>query len=205
MADILAQLFSSEALVKIMRLFLMNPLEVFDAADVSKRAKINLRKAKYEISLLSRVGLISAGVKQVEVVFKKTKKTEVKKIKGWVLNPDFALFGQLKNLVLNAAPIARDKLFGKFKSLGSRLNLVVLSGVFMDNPEARTDVLVVGDSISRSRLEAVLHSVESSIGKELNYAFFSTEEFLYRISMYDQFTREILESPHEKLVNKLNI
>src|SRR3989338_11605283 len=203
--DILGKLFSSEALVKIMRLFLMNPLEVFDAADIGRRAKINPRKVSYEVSLLNRVGMIKAGTKQVEIFFKKTKKTKIKKVKGWVLDPDFALLSQLKKLVLNAAPIAREKLLGKFKGLGSRLKLVVLSGVFMDNADARTDVLVVGDSISRARLEKTLRSVESSIGKELNYAFFSTEEFLYRVSMYDQFIREIMESPHEKLINKLNI
>ncbi len=203
--DILGKLFSSEALVKIMRLFLMNPLEVFDSGEISRRAKTNKRKVGHEINLLKAAGFIRPGTKQIEVFFKKNKKTKVKKVKGWVLNSDFALLNQLRNLILNQAPIARDKLLGKFRSLGSRLKLVVLSGVFADDLGARTDVLIVGDSISRARLEKVLGSVESSIGKELNYAYFTTEEFLYRMSMYDQFIREILESPHEKILNKLNI
>lgn len=203
--DILGKLFSSEALVKLMRLFLMNPNEIFETGEITRRTRVNSRKAKYEINLLNRVGFIKSGVKQVEIVFGRAKKTKLKKVRGWALNPDFALLPQIQNLVLNAAPIARDKLLKKFKGLGLRLKLIVLSGAFIDKPDSRVDVLVVGDSISRTRLESILKSVESAIGKELNYAFFQTEEFLYRISMYDQFLREILEAPHEKLLNKLNI
>lgn len=205
MADILAQLFSSEALVKLMRLFLMNPSEIFETGEITRRTRVNSRKAKYEINLLNRAGFIKSGIKQVEIVFGRAKKTKLKKVRGWTLNPDFALLPQIQNLVLNAAPIARDKLLKKFKGLGSRLKLIVLSGAFIDKPDSRVDVLVVGDSISRTRLESILKSVESAVGKELKYAFFQTEEFLYRISMYDQFIREILEAPHEKLLNKLNI
>ena len=63
MADILAELFSSQALVKIMRLFLMNAEEVFDSKEISRRAKINVRKVNYELGLLKRIGFIKPGIK----------------------------------------------------------------------------------------------------------------------------------------------
>ena len=204
MTDILAELFSSVALVKIMRLFLMNADEVFDPKDISRRTKTNIRKVNYEVGLLRRVNFIMPGVREMEMVFK-FKKPKRKKIKGWVLNPDFALMHQIGGLILNSAPIGRDVLLKKFKTLGSKIKFVLLSGIFLDNDKSRIDVVVVGDSISRGKLEAVLKSIESSIGKELKYALFSTEEFKYRMSMFDHFLREIFDQPHEKLLDKLNV
>lgn len=204
MTEILAELFSSAALVKIMRLFLMNPDEVFDPKDISRRVKTNARKVNYEIGLLRRVGFIKSGVREMEVIFK-FRNPKRKKIKGWVLNPDFALLPQIKGLILNSAPIGRDVLLKKFKTLGSKIKLVLISGVFLDSDKSRIDVVVVGDSVSRGKLEAVLKSIESVVGKELKYALFSTEEFLYRMSMFDHFLREIFDNPHEKLLDKLNV
>ncbi|OGZ30509.1 MAG: hypothetical protein A2835_03220 [Candidatus Niyogibacteria bacterium RIFCSPHIGHO2_01_FULL_45_28] len=203
MADILAELFSSQALVKIMRLFLMNAEEVFDPKEISRRAKINVRKVNYELGLLKRIGFIKPGIKEIEIVFKQ-KTPKHKKIRGWVLDSDFALLHQLKGLVLNSAPIAKDVLLKKFKTLGSKLKLLVLSGVFLDS-DSRLDVVVVGDSISRTKLENILSKIESEIGKELKYALFTTEEFKYRMGMFDHFLREIFDHPHEKLFDKLNV
>ena len=107
--------------------------------------------------------------------------------------------------VTGSAPIGRDVLLKKFKTLGSKLKLVVLSGIFLYSPSSRLDVVVVGDSISRTKLENILSNIESSIGKELKYALFSTEEFQYRMSMFDHFLREIFDKPHEKLLDKLNV
>ena len=45
--------------------------------------------------------------------------------------------------------------------------------------------------------------IESEIGKELRYAYFSTEDFQYRLSMCDKLTRDILDYPHKKILNKL--
>jgi hypothetical protein len=43
------------------------------------------------------------------------------------------------------------------------------------------------------------------VGKELRYAFFSTDEFKYRMSMYDKLVRDILDYPHKVLLDKLGI
>ncbi|QQG46620.1 MAG: hypothetical protein HYY55_02135 [Candidatus Niyogibacteria bacterium] len=202
--DILAELFSSQALVKIMRLFLMNAEEVLESRDISRRTKLNIRKANYEIGLLRKIGFIKPSTKEIEIEFK-NKKPKHKKVRGWILDQDFALLHQLRGLILNSAPIGKDVLLKKFKALGSKLKLVVLSGIFLDNDSSRLDVLVIGDSISRAKLESILSSIESVIGKELKYALFSADEFKYRMGMYDHFLREIFDHPHEKLLDKLNV
>jgi hypothetical protein len=47
--------------------------------------------------------------------------------------------------------------------------------------------------------------MEAEIGKELRYAYFSTDEFRYRLSMYDKLIRDILDYPHRVLLDKLGI
>ena len=39
--------------------------------------------------------------------------------------------------------------------------------------------------------------LEAEIGAELTYATFETKEFIYRLNMYDKLVRDILDFPHE--------
>ena len=54
----LEKLFGSSARVKMIRLFLSNPENVFSLEDVSRRAKAPMPVAKREISLFKAIGLI---------------------------------------------------------------------------------------------------------------------------------------------------
>lgn len=128
------------------------------------------------------------------------------KKEGLKLNPSFLLFKPLKNLVVNAAPFSRGELLKKIKTVG-RLKLVVISGIFLQQPEeeSRIDLFIVADSVKKNNLKSVLNDIESKIGRELVYSVLSGSEFQYRIGIYDKFIRDIFDSPHEKIFNKLNI
>ena len=89
----------------------------------------------------------------------------------------------------------------KFKRSG-RVKLLLLSGVFNHNPGARLDLLVVGDNLKRPVVDRIIRSLESEIGKELAYAAFETSEFIYRASMYDKLIRDVIDFPHEKVINQ---
>ena len=47
--------------------------------------------------------------------------------------------------------------------------------------------------------------MEAEIGKELRYAVLNTKEFIYRLDMYDKFIRDILDYPHERLIEKIKV
>ena len=81
----------------------------------------------------------------------------------------------------------------------------VLAGIFINSESSRADLLLVGDKLKKARLNNFFSWLESEIGKELNYVVMSTDEFKYRMDMYDRFVRDILEFPHEKLINKLHV
>ncbi|MDO8600472.1 MAG: hypothetical protein Q7R73_02515 [bacterium] len=122
----------------------------------------------------------------------------------YFINKEFALFPELRMLILKAVPANRFVLAKRIGALG-RVKLAVLAGVFINSDTSRADLLIVGDGIKKGRLNSFMAWLESEIGKELNYVALTTDEFKYRMDMYDRFLRDILEDPHEKMINKLGI
>lgn len=201
------KLFGSPARVKIIRLFLINADGFFTPGDIARRVKANLPAVRREIALLKSVGFIKQSEEKIEQVVKLKKgkiKTEKKKIQGLRLNILFPFLKPLKHLMVDTVPVDNEKLVRMLNSTG-KIKLVVLSGIFIQEENARTDLLLVGDAIKKAALDRILKKIESEIGKELIYAVFNTSDFMYRLEMYDKFIRDILDYPHEKALNKLNL
>ena len=210
----LEKLFGSSARVKMIRLFLSNPENVFSLEDISRRAKVPTPAAKREVSLFKGIGLIKQKDETIDepclsrgepVKLKDgTIKTKKKKFNGYFLNALFPFVHALRNLVLKAAPVDKEAMIKEINTIG-RIKLVVFSGIFTNHENSRVDLLLVGDSMKETKLDKVLKNIEADIGKEIVYAVFKTDDFMYQLGMYDRFIRDILEYPHEKAVNKLNI
>lgn len=201
-ADILAKLIGSASRVKLLRLFLLNPDKVISSKEVCRRAKVMAKPSgRREIALLKSIGFIRTGSGYVEIKGEKRRK---KKIYGWKLNEDFPLIIGLKNFILDTVPLSRDQIVKKFQKAG-RIKLIILSGIFGENSSSRVDILVVGDSIRKGTLEKAVRDIEAEMGKELTYAAFKTDDFIYRLGMYDKFIRDILDYPHEKILDKIGI
>jgi hypothetical protein len=54
--------------------------------------------------------------------------------------------------------------------------------------------------MKKNKIEEVVRKLEAEIGTELVYAVFETKEFIYRLNMYDKLIRDILDFPHEILL-----
>ncbi|MBI2610064.1 hypothetical protein HYW53_02720 [Candidatus Giovannonibacteria bacterium] len=203
--DILEKLFTSGGRVKIMRFFLVNPEEIFTLEEISKTLRLPRSKSKKEINFLKSIGFLAKGAKEVQLFFKKTKKARKKKELGFRLNKFFPYIRQLRSLVSEAPSASRELFLRRFRQLGRGLRLIILSGVFVANKGERTlDVLIVCDNPRKGPVEKILSRIESEMGKELNYALLSTEEYKYRCGMYDKFITEILENDHDVLIDRMN-
>ena len=192
--ETLAKLFGSEAKVKIMRLFLFNPDHVFDTSDIAERVKSDPSKVRREVSVLEKMGLV------------KRRPTHKKKKNGhgFIVDNQFAYLSPLQNFLINTEPLNPKEIVNKITRLGS-IKLIIIAGVFIQEPESRADILIVGDNVKRAKLENLIKILESEIGKELRYAYFTTDDFKYRLSMSDKLIRDILDYPHRKVLNKLSI
>src|SRR3989338_5752018 len=204
--DILGKLFGNPARVKIMRLFLLNPLTPFDIVEVSEKSKTKREIARKEAVLLELVGLTKKKTFFKEISVKKqSKKIKKQWVSGWVLDESFPLLFPLKNVLMSGNPLnRREELVNRFKNCG-RLKLLVVSGIFVQESDSRVDILVVGDGLEKRAIESALRGLEAEMGKELTYAFLETPEFTYRMGIYDKFIRDIFDYPHEKVMDKLGL
>ncbi len=200
--EILDKIFGSAAKVRMMRLFILNPDKQFSVSDVVNRTMIREKEVKEEILLLEKIDLIRrrTAARKEHPESLRTKKTQV-----WTLNPKFIYFEELKGFLINANLIKNSELIKRLGHVG-KIKLIVLAGVFLNQlDESKIDLLVVGDEIRRSSFENIVKSLESELGKEVKYAFFGTSDFVYRMNMYDKLVRDLLDYPHQVVLDRIGI
>jgi len=202
--EILSKLLGTEDRVKMMRLFLLNDETPFEASSVIDRSKVNKSAFRREIAVLMKIGFVKPKIFVKETQHNRGKQVKVikKKVSGWQLNLEFPLLIPVRNLLITTEPIKHENIISRFKSAG-KVKLIVLAGVFLQQEDSRVDILIVGDEVKKKAVENTLRSIEAEVGKELSYALFETPDFLYRLSVYDKFVRDILDFPHEKILNKI--
>ena len=195
--EILAKLFGSGDKVKVMKLFVLNPDAVTEVKEVSRRCKISPVSARHELAGLRSIGFI---------VPKKGEKKEKgrRTVSGWQLNPIFPFLGHLRGLLKTELVTRKLELTDRFIAAG-KIKLLLIAGIFIQDNDSRADLVLVGDRLKRNSIERAIKSMEAEIGRELNYAIFETADFLYRMRAYDKFIRDLLDYPHEKIINRLGI
>ena len=181
-----SHIFGGEAKVKVMRLFIFNPGFTFTPLEVASRVKERSSTARRELRILTKAGLIK------------------QRAKGFILDSAYPYLPAIENFLIDAAPITGKEIIRKVSRAGN-IKLVLISGVFLHDHDARVDILVVGDHLKGAKLLSAISSIEAELGKELHYAAFETVDFQYRLSIYDKLIRDILDSRHEKILNKLGI
>lgn len=192
--NILAKLFSSEPLVKILRLFLMNQDVGFENKDISSHCRTKPAATKREIQLLQSIGFVKKAsfYKTVKVRGKETRR----KVSGWFVNKDFPYLDSLFDLLITSKSVDKKDLAGRVRKTG-KVKMLVVAGAFLKDEEARLDILAVGDNISQKKFENMVRGLESEIGKELRYSAFTVDEFKYRVSMYDKLVCDVFDYEHE--------
>jgi len=80
-----------------------------------------------------------------------------------------------------------------------------MAGIFTQDKESRLDLLIVGDNIKKPLLSKAIELLQRDIGKEISFSVFDSAEFKYRVEMRDKLVMDVLDFPHDKIVNKLGI
>ena len=182
--EILEKILGNGGRVKIMRLFLLNKNKNFKNKDIVRRSRVSPDVVRRELKLLASVDFIK-------------KRSSVSP--DWSFNPLFKYAPQFEDLLVRSDSLNKQKLLDNFKKIG-KIKLFLVSGVFIKNDDSRVDLLIVGDKLSKAKIEESIRKLEAEIGAELVYAIFDTKDFVYRLNMYDKLIRDILDYPHEVLL-----
>lgn len=184
-------------------MFMRNPEEKFQLEQITSKSQVRKSTVRTELNKLLKIGLIRQSNIRIETRQKKGGKARIKEVVVYGVDQAFPLFSELRDLVVRSSVTSRAKLSRQIKSLG-KVKLAVISGTFLSLENSRTDLLIVADGVQKSKLSRFLADIESELGKPVQHTVMETDEFQYRMDMYDRFLRDILEYPHEKLINKFN-
>lgn len=191
--DILDNLFGSRTRVKVLKFLFRNYPVEFNVKELSKRIQETQPVTKKEVESLRKLNFIRK-----------------QKSDSYSLNSSFEFFSELKALILKSSPAEKKNLIKKIQSLG-RVRLAVISGIFLNSngspvhDTSTADLLIVGEDIRKDKLRSFLRSLEAEVGREIKISIMDKDEFEYRYGMFDRFVRVMLESPHEKIINKLGL
>ncbi|MEK7180699.1 MAG: hypothetical protein AAB706_04435 [Patescibacteria group bacterium] len=199
---ILEKLFGDEIKIKIMRFFLFNPMSIFNLSDISGHLRIREREARKHVAILSRYGMIERKSFSKKIISRSIGKKS--RGSGFTLNQNFPYINAFQAFFIELTPIKREDIIHKINRAG-KIKLLILSGVFLNEWDTRVDMLIVGDNLKKRSLESVIKGLEFEIGRELKYAAFETKDFNYRLGMYDKLIRDILDYPHETIVNRIGL
>lgn len=196
--EILENLFGSQAKVKILRLFLFHPHEAFDSAMIREKTKLKAGTVRKIMNTLEKIKIVK------KKAFTKEGKVRKIKAKGWVLDPTFEYIAPLRTMLIGMNPMKYNDVHERFKNFG-KMKLIIVAGVFIQEQESRVDLLIVGDKMKNASIERAVSVLEAEIGKDLRYVLLETEEFLYRRGMYDKLIRDIVDFPHEIVIDKIGM
>ncbi len=187
----LEKLFGSNARVKILKLFLLHPAEKFYIRQLARNLKLQLNSVRRELENLENFGILTSDMKSQaaaegsKAAPGRTSPEAMSTARGQALrrqaclsarqgsggqekkyyraNPDFVLFDEIKALIVKAQILYEKDFVKKLQAMG-KVKLLVLTGLFVNNPTTLIDILVVG-KINKSKLVKLIGELEIELGK----------------------------------------
>lgn len=196
----LEQLFGSKTRLKVLRTLYREPEKAFFVRELSRSVDTQINAVRRELELLSEVGL----VQEIETDVKDAGENGATLRKYYKLNKDCIIYTELRALLLKEQLMGEQEFIEDLKQKTGQVLLLVLSGQFLQDQNAPTDLLVVGDVKARS-LSKVIDDYERSFGFPIRYTLMSEQEFSERRYVMDKFLFSIFEAKHVKPVNYLGV
>jgi hypothetical protein len=200
MNDTLGKIFGGASKVKVMRLFIFNAEQGFTLPEIVSRVGLSEAVVRKEVQGLLRAQFIKKRTVLRDV--EKRGRLIKEKVAGFIFDEHFPFTYQFRNILMDATPLRGDVLIRRFNKAG-KIKLIITSGIFIQDPESRLDLMIVGDRLNKTMLDKTVKNLESEIGRELRYAVFETPDFNYRVSVLDRLVRDVLDFPHETLLDKM--
>lgn len=188
MSEVLETLFGSRAKTRILRFFLLNPDREYRVVEIAKKNMLSSAAVRKEIKELKKIKFL--------VEHKK------KGIKFYTLDQTFHFYFELKNLFAKSASSPQCRSLSKLKSIGD-VKLALVSGIFLNYPKSKVDMVLVANNVSRGKLRNVMNSLEAEVGKEISFVMMNSDEFKYRLDMLDRFLIDFIEGSHIELIDKI--
>jgi hypothetical protein len=188
--DLLAKLFGSAARLKLLRLFVFNQESFFTLDAICERTSLSKEVVREELASLVALTLL--------------RKKGTTKTLRFQVNPSFEFLTPLTIFIRETTSIRPKEITTELRRAGV-VRVVALSGHFTGTSESQVDLLIAGDNLDEKKIARTVRSLEAEFGREVRYASFSTEDFRYRLGVYDRLLRDVFDYPHRILIDKIGL
>jgi hypothetical protein len=123
--------------------------------------------------------------------------------KYFKVDKNFVLFDEIKSLIIKAQILYEKDFTLKIIKAGHP-KLLILTGIFVNNPNSIVDVFLVG-KFDKPKFLKVIKELEEELGREVNYTIMDVKEFKYRRDITDVFLYSILEGKKFVIIDEMGI
>jgi len=183
----LKRLFTSNARIKLLKLFLLNPDDERYIRELTRQLDEQINSIRRELENLKKTGLLRS-------------KTKLGK-KYYFINKDFIFYNELRSMFQKATQ-SIPEIVKKIESFGSP-QVLVLSGIFL-NKDSSVDMMMVGQ-IDREKLTNYLNN-DLNFERPVRFTIMTKEDFEYRLKCNDKFVTEIINDSENLIpIKKLDL
>lgn len=168
----------SKTRVKLMELFFTTPDELYYVREITRLIKEEINAVRRELDKMLGYGLLKSEQRGNRMYYN--------------LNNRYPFYSELRQMIAKTTGLGA-KITKNRRKLGS-VEFVMFSGGFVEGKspkQGEVDVLVIGD-IVLPELQDLIKTHQEKINREINYAVFSLEEFVFRKTRRDPFIMDIL-------------
>jgi hypothetical protein len=194
----LEAIFGSGTRVKIINFLLLSAEKKYQLSSLTKQLNIPTAPLRRELDNLVKFGLI----KEEKNITETNSKSQTANQKIYSANSDFILYPEIKSLFAKAQILFGQKFITNLQK-ACPTKFLALTGIFTNDANARTDILIVGH-LKKPVFLKLISELESELGREINFTILSEQEFKYRETVMDIFLYSILDGKTLILLDTLH-
>lgn len=168
----------SRVRVKMFDLFFSNVSEMYYVREITRKTKEEINAVRRELDRMLSAGILKSEQRGNRLYY--------------FLNQRYVYYQELQQMVAKSVGLGQK--IRKYRRKLGTVSFVMFSSRFIQKLSVRqgeVDLLVIGD-IVLSELDAMIKEEEKFLGREINYAVFSDEEFNFRKTRRDPFVMDVL-------------
>lgn len=180
----LKDLFTSNARVKLLTLFLLQPEKEYFVRELTRELDEQINSIRRELDNLKQMGLLKSRVRNRK--------------KFYTVNKNHILFHDLRNIFIKIVN-SSENLTKNISKMG-KVDFLLISGVFIQK-DSPVDILIAGE-IDKDKLAGFLDKLETK--DSIRFSVLTTEDFIYRLKCRDKFILDLIQDQDNIIgINKL--
>lgn len=187
----LTELFSSQARVDILKLFLLNPTDNFYQREIAVLCHLPVRAVQRELQKLEKIGLIRKSTRGNRNYYQ--------------IDKSASIFEELKSIFLKTVGLG-DVLKNHLKEHQEEISIAFIYGSYARHNEMATsdlDLFVIG-TIGPRKVSTILAKAKSALKREINFTVSSVEEYRQKAKKGNHFVTALAKEPKIFLIGNEN-